>query len=498
MPELVEKIPESPLPEVVFGTSEKKASLAISKLVKLGRLRPLLPKVYTSNYTDDDASVVRRNLWIILGKLYPGAVLSHRTALEFKPTESGHVFVTHTYTKKLVYPGVTVRFLKGPKAHHLDTPFVGGLFASSDARAFLENMQPSRGAAAQSKTWSIEMIEERLEQIARTKGEDALNELRDKARMVAEELNMQQEFERLNARISAMLTTSPTRILRSSLAQARAFGMPYDPARLERFNQLHRALKLTAALPELADKNTSSSSFRHFAFFEAYFSNYIEGTKFGLEEAKQIIDSQTPLATRDGDSHDILGTFEIVGNRHSASQRPQDADDFLSLLKERHALIMRARVDKRPGEFKTINNFAGETEFVDRSLVRGTLMQSYELYRSLEHPFARAAFMMFVVSEVHPFLDGNGRLARIAMNAELVNTGQTKIIIPTVYRDDYLGALRKLTRRGDADTYIRMLQRAQLFSASIVSENFEEMHQQFKESNAFIEADEARLKIIER
>lgn len=52
---------------------------------------------------------------------------------------------------------------------------------------------------------------------------------------------------------------------------------------------------------------------------------------------------------------------------------------------------------------------------------------------------------MFILSEVHPFLDGNERIARIMMNSELVKEEQSKIIIPTVYHDDYLGALRKLT-----------------------------------------------------
>ncbi|GAI76162.1 unnamed protein product, partial [marine sediment metagenome] len=28
--------------------------------------------------------------------------------------------------------------------------------------------------------------------------------------------------------------------------------------------------------------------------------------------------------------------------------------------------------------------------------------------------------IMFVISEIHPFLDGNGRIARVMMNAELV------------------------------------------------------------------------------
>jgi hypothetical protein len=39
---------------------------------------------------------------------------------------------------------------------------------------------------------------------------------------------------------------------------------------------------------------------------------------------------------------------------------------------------------------------------------------------ALDHPFKRAAFMLFLISEVHPFIDGNGRVARVMMNAELV------------------------------------------------------------------------------
>ena len=104
---------------------------------------------------------------------------------------------------------------------------------------------------------------------------------------------------------------------------------------------------------------------------------------------------------------------------------------------------------KKPGEFKDKNNRAGETHFVDHTLVKGTLIKGFDFYQALTHPFAKAAYIMFLVSEVHPFLDGNGRIARVMMNAELVKQGQTKIIIPTVYRDDYIGAIRKLTRQED-------------------------------------------------
>jgi hypothetical protein len=40
----------------------------------------------------------------------------------------------------------------------------------------------------------------------------------------------------------------------------------------------------------MPEPNINLSAFRNFAFYEAYFSNYIEGTKFEVEEAKQIIE----------------------------------------------------------------------------------------------------------------------------------------------------------------------------------------------------------------
>jgi len=103
--------------------------------------------------------------------------------------------------------------------------------------------------------------------------------------------------------------------------------------------------------------------------------------------------------------------------------------------------------------------------------------------------------MMFVISEVHPFLDGNGRLARVMMNAELACAAQTKIIIPTVYREDYLGGLRRLSRDQEAAVYIRMLNRAQAFSHTLLGEDMGGMESVLQQSNAFMESDQGVLKI---
>ncbi len=52
--------------------------------------------------------------------------------------------------------------------------------------------------------------------------------------------------------------------------------------------------------------------------------------------------------------------------------------------------------------------------------------------------------MMVIVSEVHPFSDGNGRVARVMMNEELIAHDEERIIIPTAYRTDYLVLLDAL------------------------------------------------------
>jgi Fic family protein len=48
-----------------------------------------------------------------------------------------------------------------------------------------------------------------------------------------------------------------------------------------------------------------------------------------------------------------------------------------------------------------------------------------------------------------PFADGNGRVARIMMNAELVAAGESRIIVPTIYRNNYLMALTALSQNGN-------------------------------------------------
>jgi Fic family protein len=481
--------------EIIYGSSDPNISRQISKLEKDGTIRKIASKIYTSNFEDTPEDIIQRNIFPILGNQYPGSVLSHRSAFEFKPTATGQLFVTYKYTKKVKLPGVTIRFIDGCAAIKGDNPFSGDLMVSQRERALLENLQISKRPGPDSKTLTFPQIEEKLEQIIRVNGEDELNKVRDRARKISEEIGMQKEFKKLNQIISALLTTKPSDILKSPVAAARAYGVPYDSVRIELFEYLFRELQ-QQEFKNLEEQNTTTGAYRNFAFYESYFSNYIEGTVFEIEEAKQVIATQQPLPARNEDSHDVLGTYQLVSNPREMKIVPSSKEELIDILKYRHQILLSAREDKKPGKFKDKNNRAGNTSFVDMELVIGTLHKSFDYYQALTHPFAKAAYMMFVISEVHPFLDGNGRLARVMMNAELTSAAQTKIIIPTVYREDYLGGLRRLSRNQDATVYIRMLDRARAFSHTLLGGDMDTMESILQQSHAFTESNQGVLKII--
>lgn len=478
--------------DLIFGSSNPQEAYKISKMLKEKRIRKIFPRIYSTNLEDKPSEIVRTNILQILGALYPGAVLSHRSAFEFKPTSTNQIFVTHSYTKKIRMPGVTIHFLEGKGPVKGDNKIFGELYASSKERALLENLQITKKIGPDSKSLSIPQIEEKLDDILSINGENGLNHIRDKAKGISKILGMQKEFLSLDKIIGALLSTRPSKILTSERALSRAAGLPYDKNRVERFEVLFSFLH-NKEFKDRTENNVTINSFRNFAFFEAYFSNYIEGTIFEVAEAKQIIDKGIPLPSRSDDSHDILGTYQLVSDKREMSIIPSKGVELLELLQRRHEILLSSRVDRRPGQFKERNNRAGNTSFVDVKLVRGTLVRGFEYYQALTNPFARAAYIMFLVSEVHPFEDGNGRIARVMMNAELVSGNQCKIMIPTVYREDYLLTLKKLTNRDDPSAYVEMLIRAHQFSESLHDENYENLCNYLQTHDAFYEANDGKL-----
>lgn len=477
-----------PLPPVLFPGKDASARKWLAALKRAGRIRSAGPRLYVSVPARDAARVVRAAWIAVVRELFPDALLSHRSALELKPTQEGALYLTSTTNRRVEYDGLTLVFGRG-HAPRDDDPRFAGVPMSSRARAFLENLSTPRGSSRDRMLPRVE-VENRLEEILRVEGEAALLALRDHARTIARAFEWRTEMERLDGIIGTLLGTR-RETLTSDRARARALGQPYDAGCMHRLSLLAAELH-ARPLERREEPSDAVDHIRNKAFFDAYLSNYIEGTTFEIEEAEAIVfDGQVP-ETRPIDAHDILGTFALVSDPNEMRRTPRTADELLEILAQRHATLMERRPEASPGRFKEIANRAGETRFVAPELVEGTLREGFRLYESLEPGMPRAAFMMFLVSDVHPFVDGNGRIARVMMNAELTAAGEATVIIPTVFRDDYVNALRALTRRDRPDPMIRALLRAQ-HASTLDFAGYPRALSELRRRNWFAEPDEAKL-----
>jgi hypothetical protein len=183
-----------------------------------------------------------------------------------------------------------------------------------------------------------------------------------------------------------------------------------------------------------------------------------------------------------------------LGRRSPSSLTYAELEDEIT---SRHRQLMAARPEISPGTFKALGNYAGSTVFVHPDLVEGTLRLGVSMLGDISHPFARAVFLHFLLTDVHPFADGNGRLSRIMMTKELVSSGLSRIVIPNSFRDDYLSVLRQLSRDGRPDALVRGLAFCQRATAAASARDVGEAIQVWAGMMAFQDSNdpEARFRM---
>ncbi len=463
-----------------------------SKLAKEGKIRRLYQGIYTKNLKDPIENITLTHWMDITPAVVKQGVLSHRTAIDLKPAMLGKqfiVFVTSTYNKTITLPGLTIAVSRGDNKQFLER-ILPGLEKSNIPRALLENLSIVKSTKYKGiKTIGVSGVEDFLAKELRFRHEEALNQIRDEAKSIAQTLGYTREYKKLNDIVSALLAThSNDNLLQSKFAKAISQKKPFDSNRINLFEELIIYLKKCRFLER--DYTYQKTSFNNLSFYESYFSNFIEGTEFLIEEAEEIVFKGKEIDNRHADSHDILANFRLNSDFSEMNITPKSADELVSILKTRHAYLMKERPEKRPGHFKIKPNKAGNTYFVLPEEVSGTLSQGFEQYQTLNDGLEKAVFMHFLISEIHPFDDGNGRLARIMMNAELVRSGLYKIMIPSVHRDNYLNGLRLASRDHEFRLYCKVIDQAQAYTASINWLDYGEAREKIEQDNANLFPDE--------
>ncbi|TCO45406.1 Fic/DOC family protein [Kribbella antiqua] len=478
-----------PAGRLQFVTSTNRASL--SRMHKSGRAIRLAPGLYAIDATLPPEKVAYHHRFAVAAHTWPGAVICDRSALSGGEPVEGWLFLCHPEpprTADLSLPGLTLSVRVGPGALPGDMPMPEGLSLSGPARGLIENAvtrgRPREGKPA--RYAGLRMVEDRMDEEARVGGAGRVSRLLAQLDVISGHFGTR-HVEDVRSRLAALLGTTANAPLTSSRLAARLAGEPYDEHRLHLLERLVGYLQTVPPVPRPAVGG--EGRWEWLAFFESYFSNFIEGTQFGVEEARRIaIDGEVPVA-RPQDAHDVAATYRIASDPVLSQTAPVSGDHLLELLVERHSTLMATRDDKRPGQFKLLPNYAGGYAFVAPEMVRGTLLRGFDAIAAVTDPFQRAVAVMLLLTEVHPFDDGNGRIARLFANAELATAGQVRIVIPTVYRNNYLAGLVGVSNgAGDGQTLVSVLDFAQRWTALIDWSSYEAADADLRSANAYLDS----------
>lgn len=185
-------------------------------------------------------------------------------------------------------------------------------------------------------------------------------------------------------------------------------------------------------------------------------SNALEGNSLTETETKVLIEDGLTVGGKP-----LRDTFETLG--HAAAY-----DYMFSLLnnqsisvddiKRLHYLFYKAIDEEFAGVWRNRNVIVTGTDFkfpvhgkVDK-LISDLVLWSDTARKAL-HPVRFAALFHLRFVTIHPFVDGNGRVARLLMNAALIQDGYLLAIVPPILRTEYLSAIRAYQLRDDEQPF---------------------------------------------
>lgn len=197
----------------------------------------------------------------------------------------------------------------------------------------------------------------------------------------------------------------------------------------------------------------------HFRIGLTYSSNALEGNTLTLIETKVIIEDGLTIggkslteideATGHARAYDFI--FELVKNKNIT------LDD----IKKIHKLFYQNIDPDNAGAYRKQKVFISgmDVNLPDPEQIE-KLMEQFEkeivILKAKLHPVAYAATIHNKFVTIHPFMDGNGRTARLLVNLLLMQAGYAITIIPPIYRTDYIAAAYQ-GNQGKDEPFINLL-----------------------------------------
>ncbi|MDR3180004.1 MAG: Fic family protein [Holosporaceae bacterium] len=108
-----------------------------------------------------------------------------------------------------------------------------------------------------------------------------------------------------------------------------------------------------------------------------------------------------------------------------------------------HSLILNGIDDNNRGRYRNVRvRIAGADVVLPNPLKVPDLMRNYaEKLDKKQDNLLKAFEAHYKLVEIHPFIDGNGRTARLLMNLILMRAGYLPVIIPPIERKRYIASI---------------------------------------------------------
>jgi Fic family protein len=182
-------------------------------------------------------------------------------------------------------------------------------------------------------------------------------------------------------------------------------------------------------------------------------SNAIEGNTLTLAETEVVIRRGLTVHGKPLKDHleakNHLSAFQLL--RRLVTDQTALTENVLLQL---HALILRGIEDEWAGRYRTVPvRISGSRHLPPNPVKVPDLMAAlFAWYRATPagHPVEIAADLHLRLAQVHPYIDGNGRVCRLAMNLHLMQRGFPLTIIraANIQRTAYYHALAAADESG--------------------------------------------------